>query len=278
MAGNIIPAIATTNAITAGFVVMHAFKVLQNQFDKCQSVYMRLTPNGRNQIMVPDKELTPPNPKCYVCAEKPEVIVQIDTERVNVLEFKNDVLIKALNMIEPDVMMDKGKIVISSEEGETDCNNEKKLSEMSIVDGCILRVDDFFQNYELSITIVHKNAERDEPVFHIIADPDTLKPKVDTEENNTAVEASEPQPSTSNGTMSKITKVADNDDEDDVCIIDDVNEGATSTSDSDIEGNSSKGQEKRKIDEDEEGPSSKKAKTQNTNNGDDDEDDVIEID
>lgn len=274
MAGNIIPAIATTNAITAGFVVMHAFKVLQNQFNKCQSVYMRLTPNGRNQIMVPDKELTPPNPKCYVCAEKPEVIVQIDTERVNVLEFKNDVLIKALNMIEPDVMMDKGTIVISSEEGETDCNNEKKLSEMSIVDGCILRVDDFFQNYELSITIVHKNAERDEPVFHIIADPDTLKPKVDSEENNTAAEASEPQPSTSNGTMSKITKVADNDDEDDLCIIDDVNEGA-STSTSGTEGNSSKVQEKRKTDENEEGPSSKKAKI-HTN--DEDDDDVIEID
>lgn len=55
MAGNIIPAIATTNAITAGIVVLHAFKILQEQFEKCQSVYMRLRPNARNQLFVPDK-------------------------------------------------------------------------------------------------------------------------------------------------------------------------------------------------------------------------------
>jgi ubiquitin-like 1-activating enzyme E1 B len=55
MAGNIIPAIATTNAITAGFVVLHAFKVLQERFEQCQSIYMRLRPNPRNQIFVPEK-------------------------------------------------------------------------------------------------------------------------------------------------------------------------------------------------------------------------------
>jgi ubiquitin-like 1-activating enzyme E1 B len=55
MAGNIIPAIATTNAITSGFVVLHAFKVLEKQFEKCQSVYVRAQPNARNQIFVPEK-------------------------------------------------------------------------------------------------------------------------------------------------------------------------------------------------------------------------------
>lgn len=55
MAGNIIPAIATTNAITAGIVVMRALKVIQEQFERCQSVYIRLRVNGRNQILVPDK-------------------------------------------------------------------------------------------------------------------------------------------------------------------------------------------------------------------------------
>lgn len=55
MAGNIIPAIATTNAITAGMVVLHAFKVLEEKYNQCQSVYMRLRANPRNQIFVPDK-------------------------------------------------------------------------------------------------------------------------------------------------------------------------------------------------------------------------------
>lgn len=55
MAGNIIPAIATTNAITAGIVVMRVFRVLMDEYEKCQSVYVRLRPNARNQFMVPDK-------------------------------------------------------------------------------------------------------------------------------------------------------------------------------------------------------------------------------
>lgn len=55
MAGNIIPAIATTNAITAGFVVLHAFKVLEGKFDQCRTVYMKLRPNARNQLFIPEK-------------------------------------------------------------------------------------------------------------------------------------------------------------------------------------------------------------------------------
>lgn len=55
MAGNIIPAIATTNAITAGLVVMRAFNVLLEQWEQCQSVYVRLRLNPRNQIFVPDR-------------------------------------------------------------------------------------------------------------------------------------------------------------------------------------------------------------------------------
>lgn len=75
MAGNIIPAIATTNAIVAGVVVLHAMNVLQKQVERCQSVYLRLKPNHRNQIIVPEKSLNPPNPKCYVCSSKPEVCI-----------------------------------------------------------------------------------------------------------------------------------------------------------------------------------------------------------
>uniref|UniRef100_T1H4C6 Ubiquitin/SUMO-activating enzyme ubiquitin-like domain-containing protein n=1 Tax=Megaselia scalaris TaxID=36166 RepID=T1H4C6_MEGSC len=133
MAGNIIPAIATTNAITAGVVVMHAFKALAGEYEKCKSVYMRNTLNPQNYLLAPEKMIQPPNPKCYVCAPKPQVCLQVDTSKLTVKELRDDVLIKTLNMIDPDVMLEsKGIIVISSEEGETDCNNNKKLDELYI--------------------------------------------------------------------------------------------------------------------------------------------------
>uniref|UniRef100_A0A1A9X0T8 SUMO-activating enzyme subunit n=1 Tax=Glossina brevipalpis TaxID=37001 RepID=A0A1A9X0T8_9MUSC len=178
MAGNIIPAIATTNAITAGIVVLQTFKVLLNDFDKCKSVYMRLRQNPRQQLLVPEKFLSFPNPNCYVCAAEPAIHLRIDTKRMRIKEFRDEVLKKTLNMINPDVIIvSKGVIVISSEEDETECNEEKFMNEMDIVDGIVLKCDDFFQNYELSIIIVHIDTERECPLFEVIATKDQLKPK-----------------------------------------------------------------------------------------------------
>jgi len=119
----------------------------------------------------------------------------VDTDTVTVKEFRDEILCKAMNMMNPDVMLDgKGVIVISSEEGETECNEPKLLKEMSIVDGCILKVDDFFQNYELTVTIIHKAAERDEPKFQIIGDKDALKPTETAEELKKKQQQEEPQP------------------------------------------------------------------------------------
>jgi len=40
MAGNIIPAIATTNAIIAGLIVMQAFHILAGKFKDCSTTYL----------------------------------------------------------------------------------------------------------------------------------------------------------------------------------------------------------------------------------------------
>ena len=42
MAGNIIPAIATTNAIIAGLIVMEGLKVLQGEIQNCRTVRLIL--------------------------------------------------------------------------------------------------------------------------------------------------------------------------------------------------------------------------------------------
>ncbi|XP_068143427.1 SUMO-activating enzyme subunit 2 [Drosophila tropicalis] len=184
MAGNIIPAIATTNAITAGLSVMRAFNVLQAKWEDCKSVYARLRTNGRNQFLVPDLFFPPPNPNCYVCASDPAIILKVDTKRVTIKDLRDEVLIKTLNMVDPDVTVDRtGSILLSSEEGETTENEGKLLSEMSVVDGVILACDDFHQNYNLSIIINHFDADRDDNLFEVVADKSQLQPKDENKES-----------------------------------------------------------------------------------------------
>ncbi|XP_043671743.1 SUMO-activating enzyme subunit 2 isoform X1 [Vespula pensylvanica] len=195
MAGNIIPAIATTNAIIAGLVVLHAFYILENKLKECRSVYLRLKMNHRNQLLVPEKNVNPPNPKCYVCAPTPQAVLAADTSKMTIKELDELVLKSRLNMIAPDVIIDgKGIVVISSEEGETEENNNKILEEFGIKDGTILKVDDFHQNYSLTITIMHRerpSIKDESPEFLILANEEDLMPK---EENNDSE-----KPSTSNG-------------------------------------------------------------------------------
>lgn len=57
-------------------------------------------------------------------------------------------------------------------------NNDKKLKEMGIVDGTVLKCDDFLQNYELTVAVNHyEPKEKDDPSFKVIANPEDLKAK-----------------------------------------------------------------------------------------------------
>jgi ubiquitin-like 1-activating enzyme E1 B len=92
MAGNIIPAIATTNAIIAALIVMEGLKILAGEFDKCRNVFLTRQPNFRKRILVPCS-LNPPNPKCYVCCEKPEVVVKLNPKHITVKTLEEKVCI-----------------------------------------------------------------------------------------------------------------------------------------------------------------------------------------
>lgn len=75
IAGNIIHAIATTNAIAAGLIVLQALNIIFEKFSDCRSTWIRTC----GPAVLQPESVPPPNPKCNVCSI-PHSILTINTE------------------------------------------------------------------------------------------------------------------------------------------------------------------------------------------------------
>uniref|UniRef100_A0A8C9ERU0 Ubiquitin like modifier activating enzyme 2 n=1 Tax=Pavo cristatus TaxID=9049 RepID=A0A8C9ERU0_PAVCR len=224
MAGNIIPAIATTNAIIAGLIVLEGLKILSGKIDQCRTIFLNKQPNPKKKLLVPCA-LDPPNPNCYVCASKPEVTVRLNVHKVTVLTLQDKIVKEKFAMVAPDVQIDDGKgtILISSEEGETEANNHRKLSDFGIRNGTRLQADDFLQDYTLLINVLHSEDLEKDVEFEVVGDtPEKVgpKPSEPTSKNITNGSDDGAQPSTSTAP-----------DQDDLFIIDSEDEGHSSNAD-----------------------------------------------
>ena len=157
MAGNIIPAIATTNAIVAGLMITEAKKAIMGKFGECRSIFLKKQPSGRKGTLFVSSALYPPNPTCFVCSSKPEVVLRANCKTFMIKSLVEKVLKKALSMVEPDVEIDDGKgtILVSSDPEDTQANMDKTLADFKIQDGSRLKADDFFQNFAIIIVLSH---------------------------------------------------------------------------------------------------------------------------
>ncbi|KAM3082441.1 E1 ubiquitin-activating protein uba2 [Clarireedia jacksonii] len=135
MAGNIIPAIATTNAIVAGLCVLQSFKVLRGDYSNSKEIF--LSPFAPERLLASDRIRTP-NPDCPVCSVA-QTRLLVDLSRATLNDLVEDVLKSQLGYGE--------EIAINSESGllydieETD-NLSKKLSELGIKKDAFLTVID----------------------------------------------------------------------------------------------------------------------------------------
>uniref|UniRef100_A0A8C5N2X3 SUMO-activating enzyme subunit 2 n=1 Tax=Leptobrachium leishanense TaxID=445787 RepID=A0A8C5N2X3_9ANUR len=265
MAGNIIPAIATTNAIISGLIVLEGLKILSRNIEQCRTVFLNKQPNPRKKLLVPCS-LDPPNANCYVCASRPEVTVKLNVHKVTVQTLQDKIVKEKFGMVAPDVQIEDGKgtILISSEEGETDANNDKYISEFGIRNGSRLQADDFLQDYTLLINILHSEDLGKDVEFEVVGDaPDKAPPKPAEESSKSIANGSDDgaQPSTSKAH-----------DKDDVTVVDsDEETPSSSNTDVNMEGTSLK----RKHSDDE--PVSSKRKRLEPQEEEDDED-IITLD
>ncbi|TPP64028.1 putative Ubiquitin-activating enzyme E1b [Fasciola gigantica] len=126
LAGNIVPAIATTNAVVAGLMVLQAHHVLSRNAKHIRTIYLHRNPTGRhgNRRLVVPCEPSVPNPSCLVCspeATKSQLRLYCILSSLTLRVIRDRILIRNLGMLAPDVeLTERGLILISSEEGETD--------------------------------------------------------------------------------------------------------------------------------------------------------------
>jgi ubiquitin-like 1-activating enzyme E1 B len=172
-AGNIIPAIATTNAITAGLIVMKALRILDNKLETCSNTYLRKQPYpGRGILLVPSN-LDLPSPACYVCS-KHMLTVVVNTNTMKIRSLVEEIIKKQIKVTEPIIGL--GNVIIfddgidRDDEEEVEANEKqlaKLLIEKQIVHNVILDLTDGETSAKIDLTIFHDDS-KNENEFQII--------------------------------------------------------------------------------------------------------------
>ncbi|RDW75092.1 hypothetical protein BP6252_06234 [Coleophoma cylindrospora] len=171
MAGNIIPAIATTNAIVAGLCVLESFKVLKGEYLNTKEIF--LSPFAPERLLNPDR-MRRPNPDCPVCSVA-QTRVLVDMTRATLNDLVEDFLRMELGYGEEFSVSNEAGLLYDPD--ETD-NLSKKLSELGIEgDSFLTVIDDNDTNPRVNLVL--NIQESKSPLDDIPIKALDLRPKVD---------------------------------------------------------------------------------------------------
>ncbi|KAG0745156.1 hypothetical protein G6F57_001073 [Rhizopus arrhizus] len=183
MAGNIIPAIATTNAVIAGVAIMKALGVLRGNIKNNKRIY--LTSESR----LVQEANSEPNPECGVCRSR-IVTVSVNFQKATLNDLIQQVILPSsenggAGMTEDEVaIMDGNRMIYDIEYDE---NKMLPLKEIQLKPGTILRVT---QDDGDDVDIILEAIDSGDKILHLLnpvpARKPNLKRKNSEEEDNTA--------------------------------------------------------------------------------------------
>ncbi|KAJ7052620.1 hypothetical protein C8F01DRAFT_1332728 [Mycena amicta] len=162
MAGNIIPAIATTNAIVSGLIVLQALQILRKSYDRLRNVHIQVKPS----VPLSTIQLYPPSASCGICRDT-YTQIQCDPQRT----LLGDVVKGILGSSEREVSVYEDKRILS--DPDWDDNYERTLESLNVSRGMFLNiVDEDGELGTISIGLCHlpPNHPVDGP-FLILPDP-----------------------------------------------------------------------------------------------------------
>lgn len=139
MAGNIIPAIATTNAIIAGLIVLQALHLLRRSYNALRNVHVQFKPSMPLSAIA----MCPPNSFCGVCRDTYTEVL-CDPARVTLQEVVDGILGGAGGNGDDEekreVSVYEDKRVLSDPDWED--NNDRTLESLNVTRGNFLSIVD----------------------------------------------------------------------------------------------------------------------------------------
>ncbi|KAG5636460.1 hypothetical protein H0H81_007967 [Sphagnurus paluster] len=131
MAGNIIPAIATTNAVVSGLIVLQALHLLRKNTKALRNVHLQYKPT----VPLSTITLSGPSPACGICRDT-YAVVQCDPERA----LLGDVVKGVLGGDEREVSVYEDKRILS--DPDWDDNLDRTLESLNVTRGKFLTIVD----------------------------------------------------------------------------------------------------------------------------------------
>ena len=166
IAGNIVHAIATTNAMAAGLIVMEAVKLIAAASPTSPATLASST--SRQVYISPYKPhllqaqpLDPPRSTCYICSHS-TLTLQCDPATFTLRELYEKVLVKQLAFIQPSVDVFNRDNAIGVKDDCEDDYLDRPLDGVRCGEGAMIKVEDEAQQLEVVVMVRTKRWESEE--------------------------------------------------------------------------------------------------------------------